>query len=102
MSDVRTRPVSRAEFRRDLLHLIARDLAPRRRRPTAPEHVEGDTPLFESGLIDSMSILELIAFVEAATGRTIPARQIRIGQFATVDRICESFWPEDEVAHAME
>jgi acyl carrier protein len=56
--------------------------------------VDGDTPLFETGLVDSMAILELIAFVENATGRTIAARQVHLKHFGTIERICDAFWRE--------
>jgi acyl carrier protein len=90
---------TRAGFERDLIELIAVGLASRRRAKGRVE-VDVHTPLFESGLIDSLAILELIAFVEGATGRTIPARQVQMKQFGTIDRICTAFWQdEDEVKH---
>ena len=90
MSDARCHPSSRAAFRHALIGLISHGLSSRRRRTTPP--VDGDTPLFETGLVDSMAILELIAFVEEATGRTISARQVHLKNFGTVDRICDAFW----------
>lgn len=91
MSDVSRHPSSRAEFREALVELIAHRLLSRRRRPEQLS-VDGDTLLFETGLVDSMAILELIAFVEGATGRTISARQVLLKHFGTVDRICDAFW----------
>jgi acyl carrier protein len=90
MPDVVPRPTSRDEFRRALIDLVAHRLTSRRRRDVGL--VDGNTPLFETGLVDSMAILELIAFVEEATGRPIPARQVHLKHFGTVDRICEAFW----------
>lgn len=52
------------------------------------------TPLFQGGLIDSIRILEIIAWVERAIGRTIPDRDIRMDNFATVDRIAAVFVSE--------
>ena len=91
MSDSYRPPASRAEFRSALIDLIARGLSSRRRR-SAPVRVDGDTPLFETGLVDSLAILELIAFVEEATGRRIPPRQVHLKHFGTIDRICDAFW----------
>ena len=91
MSDSYRPPASRVEFRSALTDLIARGLSSRRRR-SEPVPVDGDTPLFETGLVDSLAILELIAFVEEATGRSIPARQVHLKHFGTIDRICEAFW----------
>jgi acyl carrier protein len=87
------RPASRLEFQRALADLIAFGLSSRRRSHAAV-HVDADTPLFESGLVDSLAILELIAFVEQATGRAIPARQVQMKHFGTINRICAAFWHE--------
>jgi acyl carrier protein len=100
MPDVPTRPASRAEFQRALTDLIAVGLSSRRRRGLSVE-LTAHTPLFESGLVDSLAILELVAFVEAATGRPIPPRAIHIRHFATIDCICAAFWRDrSEVTHA--
>jgi acyl carrier protein len=53
--------------------------------------IDPDTELFAGGLIDSLRILELIAWTERATGRTIPDRQIRMDNFRTPRRIAEVF-----------
>jgi acyl carrier protein len=91
---------TRAAFERELIELIAVGLSSRRRK-TVRVDVDVHTPLFESGLVDSLAILELIAFVEQATGRSIPARQVHIKHFGTIDRICAAFWREEhEVNHA--
>ena len=54
--------------------------------------VEADTPLFE-GLIDSIRILELIAWTERAMGRQIPDRMIRMDHFRTLRAVAETFIP---------
>lgn len=61
----------------------------------APEDttIEADTPLFE-GLIDSMRILELIAWLEVETGQVIPDRQIVMKNFSTARRVTELFVSE--------
>ena len=53
--------------------------------------IDADTPLFEDGLIDSLNILQLIAFVEARRGRAIPDREIVMDRFRTPRAIAESF-----------
>lgn len=100
MRDARIgRPATRAHFQRALIDLVAHGLTSRRRQP-GHIVIDAHTPLFESGLVDSLAILELIAFVERATGRPIPARQVHMKHFGTVDRICTAFWPDqDEVRH---
>ena len=88
------RPVTREEFARDLLAFISGPLGARRRTPAVIGDINASTPLFESGLIDSLAIIDLLAFVESATGRRIPLRQIDMRYFGTVERIVRAFSPE--------
>lgn len=53
--------------------------------------VNPDTPLFEDGWIDSMKILQLIAFLEVKSGRKIPDELIVMDRFRTVVVIAENF-----------
>jgi acyl carrier protein len=53
--------------------------------------IEADTELFADGLIDSIRILQLIAWTERATGRAIPDEHIRMDNFSTARRIAETF-----------
>ena len=100
MPEIVSRPASRGTFQQALINLIAVGLSSRRRRPISID-IDEHTPLFESGLVDSLAILELVAFVELATGRPIPPRQIHIRHFATIDRICAAFWRDaPEAEHA--
>jgi acyl carrier protein len=55
------------------------------------------TPLFK-GVIDSLGILELIAWTEVKTDETIPEKDIRMDNFGTVARIAQMFVREE--AHA--
>ena len=59
----------------------------------APEGppIHADTLLFANGLLDSMRILELIAWTERAVGREIPDGAIRTDNFASAARIAELF-----------
>ncbi len=62
-------------------------------RTLVPEGVavDADTPLFTNGLINSIRILELIAWTEHLTGQRIPDRAIRMDNFRTVRRIADVF-----------
>lgn len=62
--------------------------------------IGADTPLFESGLIDSIRVLELIAWTEEAVGAVIPDVRIRMDNFRTVARIAEVFVLEGSDAAA--
>ena len=46
-------------------------------------------------VINSIKILELIAWTERATGRVVPDALIRLDNFATAQRIAEVFATED-------
>jgi acyl carrier protein len=89
---------SREEFARTLLAFINGPLSARHRKSSQTSQVDASTPLFQRGIIDSLGILDLLAFVENATGRTIPTRKVDMQCFGTVDSICRSFWPDDEGA----
>lgn len=62
-------------------------------RTIAPPGVTigAETPLFRSGLINSIRILELIAWTERATGVPIADRDIRMDNFQSVARIADVF-----------
>ena len=60
--------------------------------------IAADTPLFANGLINSIRILEIIAWTERAIGRQIPDASIRMDNFRTVETIARAFLRED--AHA--
>ena len=53
--------------------------------------IGADTPLFTSRLIDSLRILELIAFTEHRLGLRIPDSAVRMDNFATPARIAGVF-----------
>ena len=78
----------RARFVASLLRWITVRLAP----PGASVHAT--TPLFTSGLVSSIKVLDLIAWVEREIGRQIPDAQIRLDNFHTVQRIADVFVEE--------
>jgi acyl carrier protein len=63
-------------------------------------HVDADTPLFATKLLDSLKVLELIAFTEQAIGRPIPDSHIRMDNFQTVACIATVFVPLEDHAAA--
>lgn len=52
-----------------------------------------DTLLFADGWIDSLKILQLIAYLEILCGHGIPDEEIVMKNFATVRTIVEHFGP---------
>jgi len=84
----------RARFVAQMLHWINERLAP----PGVV--VDARTPLFASGLVSSIKVLDLIAWTERAIGRAIPDVQIRLDNFHSVQRIADVFVEEEEDAAA--
>ena len=62
--------------------------------------ITADTPLFVRGLMDSIRVLEIIAYTERAIGSTIPDSRMRMDNFHTVARIADVFWKEPDDAAA--
>jgi acyl carrier protein len=83
---------ARERFEAAMVAWLNTRFAPRRLVITA------HTPLFGRGLIDSLGILELIAWTEVNTGRIVPDESIRMDNFANVARIAQMFVREE--AHA--
>ena len=77
--------MSRETFITELLEWLNRRLAP----PGAT--IGATTPLFADGLINSIRILKLIAWTEQAIGHAIPDDQISMDNFASAERIADSF-----------
>jgi len=82
------------EFVRGMLAWLNDEVTPKGVR------VFADTPLFATRLLDSLRVLELIAFTEQAIGRAIPDSHIRMDNFQTVARIAVVFLPLDQDAAA--
>jgi len=53
--------------------------------------VDADTPLFANGLINSIRVLQLIAWTEHALDIRIPDARIRMDYFRTVRDIADTF-----------
>ncbi|EGX59857.1 hypothetical protein SZN_10613 [Streptomyces zinciresistens K42] len=53
--------------------------------------VGGDDNLFDAGVLDSFSVIKLIALIENLVGRPIDLEQATIDIFATTDRIYGTF-----------
>ena len=73
------------EFARQMVDWLNEEIAPK------GVCVDADTPLFSTRLLDSLKVLELIAFTEQTIGRPIPDSHIRMDNFQTVARIATVF-----------
>ena len=74
-----------------LLHFINDELPKLDRRGRTWNPVDADTPLFEDGRLDSLSILHLIARIEELTGRTVPEQLVVMKHFRTVEAMAAVF-----------
>lgn len=64
-------------------------LIDRRERPQVT--VSEDTELFETGIVDSLAIIHLIAFIEKQTGTEVHHKQIVMPNFQTPAAIAAAF-----------
>lgn len=53
------------------------------------DEVDAETPLFSSGALDSVAMLNLIVYVEQATGTEIRAEDVTLENFDTASRILD-------------
>ena len=67
-----------------------------RRVAPAGVTVDADTRLFETGIIDSLAVLRLIAWTERAIGRVIHDREIRMDRFGSVRDMAGHFVAGDD------
>lgn len=81
-----TRPELEKALRQFVAGLADGD-APRIRR---------NTLLFETGLINSIRILDLLAFIEARTGARIPDQAIRLHNLRSIAAISRAFANAEE------
>jgi acyl carrier protein len=52
-----------------------------------PAEVEDDAPLFTSGLLDSMSAVEIIVFVEKHLNKSIVRKELSLDDLDTIEDI---------------
>jgi acyl carrier protein len=51
------------------------------------DRLDDNAALFSGGLIDSLSVMELVCFVEREIGRTVPPSEITLENFDSINRI---------------
>lgn len=76
-----------------LLQFTREKLAPRE----VADGITVDTRLFEDRVMDSLKVLELIAFLQSALGRKIPDAQIVLANFRSIATIARVFTSGDVV-----
>ncbi len=83
--------MERNKFRDALLRFIREDLGQYRKEALAEEEIASDTLLFEGGYINSLGVVELIAFIEETLHISVSMREVIMKHFGSVDAICERF-----------
>jgi len=79
--------MTRRELERRLLDFVNRTLL-----ASDPDRAaDAGTALFEEGIVTSLRILDLIAFVENATGVKVPDDAVRLANFGSVRAIAAAF-----------
>ena len=79
--------LTKPELQHSLLDFVRHRLVP----VDQAARVDADTPLFEQRIVDSLRILELIAFIESATGRKIPDAQVVLANFRSIETMARRF-----------
>jgi acyl carrier protein len=52
------------------------------------KRLDDDEPLIESGIIDSLGVLKILAFLDEAFGVDLSSDQIKLENFKSVSSIC--------------
>jgi acyl carrier protein len=72
---------------RDAVHAALRDWLARANPAASTARVNPDTDIIESGIIDSLQVVEFILFLEELTGRAILAEDLDPDTLRTLDAI---------------
>ena len=91
LNPITSLPASGLNFEARLLYFINHPLPGFDRRGREWPPVSANTQLFATGVLDSLSILHLIAAIEDFTGRTVPDHLVVMKHFQSVEAICAAF-----------
>jgi acyl carrier protein len=86
-----TLPIDSEAFAGSLLHFINEQLPQLDRRGRTWDAVGTDTLLFESGRLDSLSILHLIGHLEELTGHSVPDHLVVMKHFRSIEAMTAAF-----------
>ena len=70
-------------YEEELLGFISRELL----RGRAGEDLQAEDDILGSGLVDSLGVMRIVAFIEERFGITVPPEDVRIEHFLTVRQI---------------
>ena len=84
-------------FRQTLLQFVNHVLPSlQSKRQTDWQPVDFTTPLFENGLLDSLSILHLIATVEELIQQPVPDSLVSMKHFQSIETLTQTFCHENQ------
>ena len=83
--------LTRDDFERRLVDFVNGALLKSGRGPA----VDVETLLFESGAIDSLRILDVLAFIEKTLAIKVPDKAVRLQNFRSIRVIAHFFLPEE-------
>jgi acyl carrier protein len=83
---------SSQQFQRDLTGFV-RGLAPEYAR-----RIRSTTRLFESGVMDSYKILDVISYLETALRIRIPDESVTLDNFRSVRAMTNAFWKPERTS----
>jgi acyl carrier protein len=69
------------EFKRVLRHHVSRESG------IDPSSLSDELALFSTGLLDSLSVMDLVGLIEGFTGRMIPPKAVLLENFDSIGRI---------------
>jgi acyl carrier protein len=69
--------------KQELASFIEKNLVGDRR----PEPIDDATPLIDEGILDSMGLMQIVAFLEERAGVRVPDDEVTPDNFATIDSI---------------
>lgn len=58
------------------------------------DQLDGQTPLLEKRIINSLQVMDLLLLIEKMTGKPVDVRSIKPGVFANVDTIIAAFFKD--------
>lgn len=73
-----------SELKQKLKQFIITEVNPERNLGA----LEDDEPLLESGIIDSLGVLKILAFLDEEFGIDLSADQIKVEKFKNISSIC--------------
>ncbi|MFE9279557.1 phosphopantetheine-binding protein [Paenibacillus glucanolyticus] len=80
-----------AKMGKERFYQIVMDFVAQNKPLSMTETLQEDTDLFETGLLDSFSVIEFIMYLENATNKEMPAAEFTLDNIKTMHSIYSYF-----------